>query len=410
MNAHLFSLAIMILIFSGCSKKSESVNQKPNLNITPVIEGLTVTLTGSAIDNDGTISKLTIAWGDNKTDKYINNDFTTIELNHTYLVPATYNILITTCDNEGDSVSRSIPVTVDFKETSLAGIKESMFKTSENEFLVLTLNIHTYQETQQNEKFNLITDLIGKMDVDFIAFQECAQNKSSVITEGIIRKDNMALIISDRLNEKYNADYNYTWNWAHYGWTVWEEGVAELSKHPLIDSDDRYVSSGTSVYNITSRKVIYSAYQTPKGRINIFSAHTHWRISLTDEEQNNQIRNIKSMVTEKESLSPDAVSFVCGDFNSNPTSDYPWSEGYNTMMLNNDYKDTFFEIYPGANTRPAQSTYYTVGGDLPGRIDYIFMKNNAHFTVTDSQIIFKNDVVGTVSDHYGVLTKVAYIK
>ncbi|NOR88589.1 MAG: hypothetical protein GQ527_13375, partial [Bacteroidales bacterium] len=95
--------------------------------------------------------------------------------------------------------------------------------------------------------------------------------------------------------------------------------------------------------------------------------------------------------------------------NGNPTSDYPWSEGYNTMMENNDYWDSFFEIYPDANDKPAQSIYHTVGGDFPGRIDYIFIKKNDHIQILDSQIVFKTDVVGVVSDHYGVLTKIKYI-
>jgi endonuclease/exonuclease/phosphatase family metal-dependent hydrolase len=112
------------------------------------------------------------------------------------------------------------------------------------------------------------------------------------------------------------------------------------------------------------------------------------------------------MVEEKGSSAPDVVSCVCGDFNGNPTSEFPWSEGYHTMMKTNDYSDTFLEIYADANQKPAQSIYNTIGGDFPGRIDYIFMKKDVRFRVEDSQIIFTNDVVGNVSDHYGVLTKV----
>ena len=106
--------------------------------------------------------------------------------------------------------------------------------------------LHTYQENQQNEKFNMLTELIYSMDVDFIAFQECAQHKSSTVTEGIIHEDNMALIISENLSEKYGVEYNFEWGWVHYGWDVWEEGVAVLSKHALIDSESRYISSNTS--------------------------------------------------------------------------------------------------------------------------------------------------------------------
>ena len=171
-------------------------------------------------------------------------------------------------------------------------------------------------------------------------------------------------------------DYNFVWNWAHYGWDVWEEGVAILSKYPLQDSEDKYISTSTNTSNIASRKVIYGAYLIPEGKINIFSAHTHWRTSETDEEQNKQIKNVKQMVEEKEALNLVIATFVCGDFNGNPTSDYPWSEGYNTMVNNGVFVDTYLEIYPDANTKPAQSIYNTIGGTYPGRIDYIFMKNN----------------------------------
>jgi maltose 6'-phosphate phosphatase len=404
----ILSLAIIGIIPLACSKEQNGGNQKPELSLNTTTDGLGVTLRGSATDPDGKVTGLMIKWGDDLINTYANNDFSSINISHTYILPAAYTIMVTAIDDNGDITVRSIPLTVDFKETLLDGIKESLFKLSDKEFLVFTLNMHTYQETQQNEKFNLITDVIGKMDVDFIALQECAQNKSSVITSGIIREDNMALIITARLKDKYNADYNYAWNWAHYGWTVWEEGVAVLSKHALLDSDDRYISTSTGTNSITSRKTIYGSYQLPFGRINVFSAHAHWRTSLTDEEQNNQILNIKSMVAEKEALSQDAITFVCGDFNGNPTSEYPWSEGYATMMKDNDYADTFKDVYPDANTVPALAIYNTIGGDLPGRIDYIFMKKNAHYQVVDSQIIFKNDIVGQVSDHFGVLTKIRF--
>ncbi|MFZ4412646.1 MAG: endonuclease/exonuclease/phosphatase family protein [Bacteroidales bacterium] len=407
---HIWSMIGMFLILFACAKDIKTMNQKPIINISHSLDGLNLTINGTANDPDGKISEITIFWGDNNMDDLFGSVLTNINLSHSYLNPGTYTIRITARDNVGDSTSQSFPLIVDFNETKLTGIKETMFKKSKNEYLILTLNLHTYQETQQNEKFNIITDIIGKMDIDFIALQECAQNKSSAIKEGIVRVDNMALIISDRLKQKYNANYNYVWNWSHYGWTVWEEGLAILSKYPLLASEDRYISSVTDVNNISSRKAMYATYQLPKGRINIFSAHTHWRTSLTDEEQNNEIKNIQLMVDEKEALTPVKASIICGDFNGNPTSDFPWSEGYNTMMKNNDYKDSFFEIYPAANSKPPQSIYNTIGGDLPGRIDYIFIKNNAYLKVVDSQIIFKNDVAGNVSDHYAVLTKLIFVK
>jgi len=403
------ALFITIIAF-GCSEKLDITNQKPNLNSTNSLDGLKITFSIHAIDPDGSISKINIAWGDNKIENLLNRDFSNLEVSHFYSLPKTYNITIIAIDDKMDSTIQSFPITMDYKETSLNGIKESMFKVSENEFLILTINLHTYQETQQNEKFNTIIDVIGKMDIDFVAFQECGQKKSSAIKEGIIRTDNMALIISEGLKQKHNADYSYIWDWAHYGWDVYEEGVAVLSKHPLVDSEARYISTSTGTSNIGSRKAIYGSYQVTQGIINIFSTHTHWRTSLTDEEQNNQVKKIKAMVLEKDNSDPTILSFVCGDFNGNPTSDYPWSEGYNTMLRNNEFKDTFLEINPLANNKPAQSIYNTVEGEFPGRIDYIFMKNNATYKVVDSQILLTDAIIGKVSDHYGVLTKVMFIK
>ncbi len=411
-NIRFFLIQAVVVMFLGCSDdiSNAKINQKPILNITYNVDALNVTIEGRVIDYDGTISKVKIDWGDNKIDILLESEFLNIEESHTYLNPAPYNILITTIDNDGDSTNQSLSLVVDFKDVSLDNIKESMFKTSDNEYLILTVNLHTYQENMQNEKFHMLTEAIGKMDIDFIAFQECAQNKSASIYEGIIREDNMALIISNNLKENYDVDYNFVWNWAHYGWDVWEEGVAILSKYPLQASEDKYISTSTNTSNIASRKVIYGAYLIPEGKINIFSAHTHWRTSETDEEQNKQIKNVKQMVEEKEALNSVIATFVCGDFNGNPTSDYPWSEGYNTMVNNGVFVDTYLEIYPDANTKPAQSIYNTIGGTYPGRIDYIFMKNNTSLKVLDSQIIFTDDIIGKISDHNAVLTKVGFIQ
>jgi maltose 6'-phosphate phosphatase len=406
----IFMALVAVLLSAACSHDLETGNQPPAIDISTDSDGLQVTLSGKITDPDGTLSVLRVNWGDNLPDYQVYADSNALEITHLYAEPAVYNITVTASDNIGDSTTKTISLTLDYKETLLNGIKESMYKAAPNEYLILTINMHTYQETRQNEKFNLITDVISKMNIDFIALQECAQNNSSEIKTGIIREDNMALIISDRLKSKYNTEYTFIWNWSHYGWNVWEEGVAILSKYPLKSSEDRYISTFTGTSDITSRKVIFGSYETSNGMFNIFSAHTHWRLSLLDEEQDNQIKKIKLMAAEKSASTPDTPTIVCGDFNGNPTSDYPWSEGYNTMMKDNEYSDTFLNIYPDANTLPAQSIYNTIGGDFPGRIDYIFAKKNPHLKVIDSQIIFTKEIVGTVSDHFAVLTKLAYVE
>lgn len=399
----LFLPLIFAALFS-CTQKN------PSVTLNYKTEGLTLDLQVSAFNDDSTISKIIIDWGDGTDEQLVDGNLNEIEKNHLYTSPATYTVFVTANDVDGRSTSKSIIVPVEFKEVVLDNIKESMFKISEDEFLLLTINLHTYQENNQIEKFDILTQVIGKMDIDFIAFQECAQNKSAKVTEGIIRKDNMALIIKDSLKQKFGKEYNFAWDWAHYGWNVWEEGIAVMSKYPMLSTDSKYISSSTSKTSITSRKTIVGSYQIPQGIFNLFSAHTHWRTSEADTEQNKQIKNIQQLVDEQESINIPLATFVCGDFNGNPTSSYPWSEGYFTMINHNEYIDSFLEIYPDANSKPTKSSYNTVSGTFPGRIDYIFMKNNPHFKIVDSQIIFTNNDVGTISDHFGVITKISYVK
>jgi maltose 6'-phosphate phosphatase len=395
-----------VVLFSGCAKSSETANQPPAIALVQLADGLQIKLRGSVTDPDGTVANVSINWGDQSGGAMQPKDFPAFEVSHIYNNPGDYAIELKATDDAGSITTKIITLQVDFKETSLDGIKSTLYKSSANEFLVLTLNLHTYQESRQNEKLNMITDLIGKMDVDFICFQECGQSRYAAFSSGIIREDNMALLLSARIRSEYQSDYGFVWGWAHYGWNVYEEGVAVMTKYPILHSADRYISTNTSTGSITSRKVIWAACQAASGLFHIFSAHTHWRTTLTDEEQNIQIGHIKSMVAEKETAVPGVFSFVSGDFNGNPTSEYPWSEGYNTMMGTGDYTDTFLDVYPGANQVPAQGIYNTIGGDFPGRIDYIFMKKNSHLQVIDSQIIFTQDIIGTVSDHFGVITKI----
>ena len=386
---------------SSCGTTSE----EPQLNLKPIINGLDVNLTGSVIDPDSSIAKVIIDWGDNSIVANLVDGFDEINESHTYADKGIFEVLATAIDSTGDSTLVTYSIEVSFLETSLEGVNTNLYKNSENELLFLTLNLHTYQEDNQNEKLNMIVDVIGGMDIDFIAFQECAQHKTAGIIDNNIREDNMTHRIAEMLNEKFGSKYSFSWDWAHYGWNVWEEGVSVLSKYPLIETDSRYVSASTTQSNIESRKVIYGAFQFDDKRIHLFSAHTHWRTSETSEEQNNQIKKIKSMVVEKEA--ENAFSFVAGDFNVNPTSDYPWSEGYNIMVNGGEYTDTYLIVNTDANNKPAQSKYHTVLGDFLGRIDYVFMKNNTVFKVEASQIIFTSEAVGKVSDHYGVLTRVS---
>jgi len=282
---------------------------------------------------------------------------------------------------------------------------EAIQKHHDNEFLVLTVNLHTYQEDNQEAKFDLLAKTIATYDIDVVLMQEAAQRKDTPYVIGdTIRSDNMVYILQQKLLNNYSLSYDFAWDWSHYGFTNYEEGVGILSKAPLKYVKSEYVSSSTSVNNIQARKIIYGQIDLNGiGKINVASAHLSWRLSETSEEQNNQIKNLQIAMNTL-AVVRGGISIIGGDFNGNPTDDPPWNEGY-VKMTQDGFTDTLLTAHPDANDKPRNSTYDTVKGDFPGRIDYIYMKANESYHVDASEIIFTPDTLGTISDHYAVATK-----
>ena len=169
--------------------------------------------------------------------------------------------------------------------------------------VILSLNLHTYQETNQDAKFNIIVDAIFDLSIDLVCFQECGQNKNQIYLTGssTIRIDNMAYIITQKLKSRHGVDYYYAWDWAHIGFDYYEEGMAVVSKYPITDSGSTWISTNTSSSNITSRKAVYGKTEIPGvGIVNLFSVHTHWMLSSTDTEHELQVSRIKNFVYSKE--------------------------------------------------------------------------------------------------------------
>ncbi|MCK7534288.1 MAG: PKD domain-containing protein [Marinilabiliales bacterium] len=77
-----------------------------------VKDGLMVSVIGNASDMDGTISGITINWGDSKISRIIADNYESFERSHAYSEPGTYTILITAIDNSGDSTKQSFSVDV----------------------------------------------------------------------------------------------------------------------------------------------------------------------------------------------------------------------------------------------------------------------------------------------------------
>jgi maltose 6'-phosphate phosphatase len=264
------------------------------------------------------------------------------------------------------------------------------YAASHKPLKVLILNLHCYQEDDQDAKFSKIAKAIDKLDVDVICFQEVAE----LWNEG--RGDwpsNSAHIINGRLNKPYHL---YT-DWSHLGFDKYREGVAILSRFPLLHQESRYVSESDDPYNIHSRKVVMAQIKAPHiGLLNVFSAHLSW----WEDGFQNQFDRLREWAASKHT--PQVIgTLLCGDFNI-----AAGSKGYRHVIDSHEYEDQFL----AANAHGAFEKIFRVNDPYWSnyladdyRIDYIFLNKNSGLSVTSGRVLFTPEDYGQVSDHCGYL-------
>lgn len=291
------------------------------------------------------------------------------------------------------------------------------------DFTVLTLNLHTYQEFRSegvaeskltdelvrhriaaySPLFDRIAHGINQLDPDVICFQEVGEwSGGNTEDPGSIlfgsSDSNMVHQILQRLDEHYV----YTMDWSHYGFDVWLEGSAILSKHPFIDTGSRFISNpDNGRYKFwKSRNVPMARIDLPGiGSANVFSVHTGW---WDDEEEpfQDQYRNLLAWAGEI--LNPREITVLCGDFNV-PAD----SEMQEFMTKGTGYSDQYALANPdGSHDATIDSAIDGwEGSDNAQRVDYILMNDDSPFEVEEARIIFTEEMYGIVSDHAGLYAR-----
>lgn len=253
---------------------------------------------------------------------------------------------------------------------------------------VLILNLHCYQEENQDEKFTQIAKAINEMKVDIVCFQEVAEYWRD--GEGDW-ESNSAKLINDRLTEPFHLHTD----WSHLGFDKYREGVAILSRYPLSNHESRYVSDSHDIYSIHSRKVVMARVHVPfVGAINVFSAHLSW----IEDGFKEQFQRLHEWADGHHSDEVNST-LLCGDFNISAGS-----EGYELVVNSNEYDDQ----YLAANEKGVFEKIFRVNDahwqDLLAedcRIDYVFMKKASKLKVTSAKVVFTEQDYGRVSDHCG---------
>ncbi len=260
-------------------------------------------------------------------------------------------------------------------------------------FKVLTLNLHCYQEADQEKKFSEIARAIHELDVDIICLQEVGEEWNN--GEGNWQS-NAAQIIQDRLLG-FGRSYHLYTDWSHIGFDRFREGSAILSKYRFLKREAAYVSTDCNIHNIHSRKVVMAQVDIPCiGLVNVYSVHLSW----WKDGFWLQFQELSQWANEAESEQV-AATLLCGDFNNRAGS-----HGYMLVASSSGYEDQFLRA-----TSPV-SFAQIFRDTLPGRekcltdddrIDFIFARKNSRVKPIAARVLFSGQDYKKVSDHPGYL-------
>jgi endonuclease/exonuclease/phosphatase family metal-dependent hydrolase len=238
-----------------------------------------------------------------------------------------------------------------------------------------------------------IAATIGRLDADIVCLQE-------VWDDG---ERNQAAALADRLG--FQSVYG-----ARLDLDGVKMGNAVLSRWPIAGHEVRPLPAPADADEL--RTVVRADIDGPRGPIQVFCTHLHWRFDHSAIRQE-QVRTICRFVDESPARSYPAV--LCGDFNATPDSD-------EVRMLTGRaavpvpklvFMDAWELAGDGAGMTWSRANPYAGQEFEPDRrIDYVFAgwpKAGGAGHVVSAVVVGMDAVDGAVgSDHYGVLAELRY--
>ena len=107
---------------------------------------------------------------------------------------------------------------------------------------LMTLNTHSWQEEKQLEKLDVVAKAIIEQGCDVVALQEVNQHQDSpavdanILTNHTVLSDNYGYLLQKKLME-YGYHYQLTWDFVHQSYDVYHEGLAFLTRLPIIEHE-----------------------------------------------------------------------------------------------------------------------------------------------------------------------------
>ena len=257
---------------------------------------------------------------------------------------------------------------------------------------LLTLNCHSWHEENQIEKIKYLAQTIKEKSYDVIALQEVSQALEAEYVDGKVKKNNYAYVLLQELEKLGVAEYFLVWDVSHYIKNgTYEEGVAILTKHPIVEEHSFFVSDSVDyATNWKTRRIVGATISYNNKLLTFYSCHMGW---WHDEEE--PFKGQVDMLLQQINL--DQTVYLMGDFNNDASLK---EEGYE-YLINHGLYDTY-------RLTDDKDEGITVKGKIAGwsnnkqdlRIDLIL--TNKPVQVDYSKVIFNNVNRMVVSDHFGV--------
>ncbi len=248
---------------------------------------------------------------------------------------------------------------------------------------LLTLNCHSWQEENPYAKLRELAAAVSENSYDVIALQEVSQsNKAS--------HENYAKLLVEELHRLGQLDYTFIWDISHIGYEIYEEGLAIVTKHPILKSEAFFITESHNLSNWKTRKIVKATIDFNGKPYSFFSCHLGW---WHDDEE--PAKSQLDLLLQQ--IAPSECSFLMGDFNGDASIR---GETYD-YLLQAGFQDTY-------KLAKKKDDGFTVKGKIDGwdqnarnlRIDYIFV--NQLLPVTSSAVVFNGHNKQVISDHFGV--------
>jgi len=246
---------------------------------------------------------------------------------------------------------------------------------------VMILNLHCYQEADQQRKLTTIAHAINEQHIDIVCLQEVAEYWNHGAGDW---NSNTAKIINDQLRTPYHLHTD----WSHLGFDQYREGVAILSRFPFLKTASQYVSASHDPFDIHARKVVMVHVHVPHiGLLALYSSHLSWWADGF-QQQFTRLHHWATATTHAEKN-----YLLCGDFNIQAGS-----AAYHWVIDNFNYQDEYW-LATSTVLSAEQKQQKRVSDDY--RIDYIFAPQHNSVHAISANTLFTPHDYGTVSDHLG---------